>query len=367
MGHTRHIPTTPRAGETTVEEPNSHYVEIALDNHTGPSQPIKPQAYSFQFTYDRTFNITEFVELGAIIIAWYTTSSLTNNLNKSILNDAIFPFPLTVTFAQFGFIALFCFMMFTLWPQKFKLQKVGLSFVTIVLPLCISQVFAHLLTQMSLQHVPVSFTHTVKGCSPIFAILLSRYYKFNEHYTWTLFTAVMAIITGVVLSSFNEINFNFFGFITALGSTLIFSWQNAYSKKVFRDKALDHVNLLFYTAAVAFTLLLPVWLLYDLPKVLVYFSSGESTSETSGLNVAILFLLDGICHFGQNITAFTFMTRVTPLTYTVFNTFKRTFVILSAIFYFGNSVGFMNATGIALTTVGVALYNKAKLDMRGKE
>lgn len=120
---------------------------------------------------------------------------------------------------------------------------------------------------------------------------------------------------------------------------------------------MDHVNLLFYTSSFAFVMMLPMWFIYDLPHI--YAFSGLQSSRLSGL-----LLLDGICHFGQNIAAFTFMTKVTPLTYTVFNTFKRTFVIISAILYFGNSVNFFNALGIALTTAGVALYNKAKLDMR---
>jgi solute carrier family 35 protein E1 len=108
----------------------------------------------------------------------------------------------------------------------------------------------------------------------------------------------------------------------------------------------------------------PVWLILDFSKIYAFLYSTHSTSVTSGETIISLFFLNGICHFGQNIAAFTFMTKVTPLTYTVFNTFKRTFVIISAILYFGNSVGFLNSLGIALTTAGVALYNKAKLDMR---
>jgi solute carrier family 35 protein E1 len=120
---------------------------------------------------------------------------------------------------------------------------------------------------------------------------------------------------------------------------------------------MDHINLLFYTSSFAFVMMLPMWLVYDLPHIYAFENLNIHSLTT-------LLFFDGVCHFGQNIAAFTFMTKVTPLTYTVFNTFKRTFVIISAILYFGNSVNFFNALGIALTTAGVALYNKAKLDMR---
>jgi drug/metabolite transporter (DMT)-like permease len=63
-------------------------------------------------------------------------------------------------------------------------------------------------------------------------MILSRYYHVSEKYSWTLFVGVAAIIGGVVISSFNEINFNLIGFLTALGATVVFCWQNAFSKKV---------------------------------------------------------------------------------------------------------------------------------------
>jgi len=243
-------------------------------------------------------------------------------------------------------------------PSKFKCETVDFKTLkTILIPLCISQIMAQNLTQISLQQVPVSFTHTVKACSPIFAILFSIYYQFNEIYTWPLLCSIIPIISGVILSSLTEINFTLIGFLSALGSAVVFSWQNAFSKKVFRDKEMDQVNLLFYTSLCAFCMLFPWWLVLDFPKVATHLLSGEASYTSSGL--LVLFWLNGVCHFGQNIAAFTFMTRVTPLTYTVFNTFKRIFVIVAAIIYFNNSIPFLNGVGIVLAIGGVVLYNKA--------
>jgi multidrug transporter EmrE-like cation transporter len=120
---------------------------------------------------------------------------------------------------------------------------------------------------------------------------------------------------------------------------------------------MDHVNLLFFTSCFSFVMMIPIWLLYDLPHI-------YAIENLKLHKLSTLLLFDGLTQFGQNIAAFTFMTKVTPLTYTVFNTFKRTFVIITSILYFGNSVNILNVLGIALTTVGVGLYNKAKLDLR---
>jgi len=312
-------------------------------------------------TADRPFYTTEVLELVGLLIVWYFTSSFANNLTKSILEENVFPFPLSLTIMQFGFIVLFSAVLFISMPSKFKYETVDFQTLkNILIPLCISQILAQSLTQISIQQVPVSFTHTVKACSPIFAIIFSIYYKFKETYTWPLLLSIAPIIGGVILSSLTEINFTLVGFLSALGSAIIFSWQNAFSKKVFLDKEMDQVNLLYYTSLCAFCILLPWWLIIDCPTVVAHLLSGEATYTNGGLWVLIW--LNGICHFGQNIAAFTFMTMVTPLTYTVFNTFKRIFVIVAAIIYFNNKIPFLNGVGIVLAIGGVVLYNKAKYD-----
>jgi len=325
----------------------------------------------------RDINVFELFEIALLVIIWYISSAISNNLNKTILDErvSVLPFPLTLTFFQFGFISLSCLIIFKLATSSSssssshsllstRMQQLdSKTFMTVLVPLCLSQVTAHLLTQISVQEVPVSFVHTVKATSPIFAILLSIYFKFNEQYTVTLLCSIFSIIVGVILSSLTEINFTFLGFITALGSAMVFSWQNAYSKNVFRNKEMDHVNLLFYTSLCAFVVLIPVWLLYDVPRIMETVKLHDRDHYTL-LSTLGLFFLDGLCHFGQNITAFTFMTKVTPLTYTVFNTSKRIVVIVSSILYFHNSVPFLNGLGITIALAGVAMYNKAKYDQR---
>ena len=122
---------------------------------------------------------------------------------------------------------------------------------------------------------------------------------------------------------------------------------------------MDHINLLFYTSSFAFVMMIPVWLIYDLPQLMKFNAQPDV--------VVSLYLLSGVGQFGQNISAFTFMTKVTPVTYTIFNTFKRTFVIVVSIFWFQNPINIYNAMGITMTTIGVGLYNKAKLDMRANK
>jgi drug/metabolite transporter (DMT)-like permease len=47
--------------------------------------------------------------------------------------------------------------------------------------------------------------------------------------------------------------------LSALASTMLFSVQNIYSKKIMRQRVLDHLNLLFQSTRAAFLVILPLW------------------------------------------------------------------------------------------------------------
>jgi Triose-phosphate Transporter family len=90
----------------------------------------------------------------------YFSSSLSNNLNKQILRD--FHHPMTLTMLQFLFLGVFCLLVlrvFKLHPFQMISKK---KFIQLVMPLGIGHIVGHLLTAISLDHVPVSFVHTIK-------------------------------------------------------------------------------------------------------------------------------------------------------------------------------------------------------------
>ena len=52
---------------------------------------------------------------------------------------------------------------------------------------------------------------------------------------------------------------------------------------------------------------------------------------------------------------------VTTVTYSVANTLKRVFVIVSSILWFQNQITLPNGIGITLSLTGLYLYSRAKL------
>lgn len=168
------------------------------------------------------------------------------------------------------------------------------------------------------------------------------------------------------------------GVIQALIATLIFVTQNIFSKKLFNEaakaeaeggsrqsKKLDKLNLLCYSSGLAFVLTLPIWFWSEGITLLGDFLADGAVelSEKPGSfdhgRLTLEFVFNGIFHFGQNILAFVLLSMVSPVTYSVASLLKRVFVIVMAIFWFRNPTTPLQGVGIALTFLGLYLYDRS--------
>lgn len=190
---------------------------------------------------------------------------------------------------------------------------------------------------------------------PLFTVILSQIIL-RERYSKWVYLSLVPIVVGVVIASLTELSFDMIGLISALISTVGFSLQNIYSKKVLKDTGVHHLRLLHMLGRLALVMCLPVWAYVDFNVI-----RTPSLVFNSDYRVIMLLLCDGALNWLQNIIAFSVMSLVTPLTYSVSSAFKRIFVIGVSLFILGNPVTGLNVFGMALTILGVLAYNQAKM------
>ncbi|KAH0537038.1 hypothetical protein FGG08_006136 [Glutinoglossum americanum] len=321
-----------------------------------------------------------------LCIIWYMTSALTNTSSKSILTA--FPKPATLTLIQFSFVSGWCVLFdyvaqcypslrTTIPALKHGIRDPTREVIMTTLPLAAFQVGGHLLSSTATSKIPVSLVHTIKGMSPLFTVLAYRF-VFRVHYSPATYLSLIPLTLGVMLACSAEFKGNFIGIFCALGGAIIFVTQNIFSKKLFNEAAraeadgqyqqsrkLDKLNLLCYSSGLAFLLTAPLWVWSEgLTLLRDFFHDGAldlPRGEQDALGpgrLALEFLFNGTFHFGQNIIAFVLLSIVSPVTYSVASLIKRVFVIVVAIVWFGNSTTNVQAVGIALTFLGLYLYDR---------
>ncbi|KAJ4000806.1 triose-phosphate transporter family-domain-containing protein [Lentinula boryana] len=308
---------------------------------------------------------------------WYMTSALSSNTGKAILNE--FRYPITLTFVQFGFVASYCLLFMSPVLRFSKLRAPTRSILRDTLPMGLFQVGGHVCSSMAISRIPVSTVHTIKALSPLFTVAAYAL-LFGVSYSAKTYTSLLPLTLGVMLACSSEFSLsNAVGLLCAFGSAIVFVSSNIFFKKIMPtnnggalsqpSQKLDKINLLFYSSSMAFILMVPIWLYYDLP---IFLSSSDHVSHPSHghsnpHSVTYYFIMNGTVHFAQNIIAFVILSSTSPVTYSIASLMKRVAVICSAILWFNQSVHSIQAFGICLTFAGLYMYNNAKGDVEKGE
>lgn len=293
----------------------------------------------------------------------------------------IFKFPVTLTIVQFAFISAYCLLLGSPLVGFAKLRKPTAAIIRTTLPMAAFQVGGHISSSMAISRIPVSTVHTIKALSPLFTVAAYAM-LFGVKYSATTYLSLLPLTIGVMLSCSFDMASNPLGLLCAFGSAIIFVSSNIFFKKIMPTKTagsaptthrLDKMNLLFYSSGLAFLLMIPIWLYYDLFPLLNRWSSGSIQAVNrhagpSGHSVAYYFFANGTVHFLQNVIAFAILATTSPVTYSIASLIKRIAVICIAIVWFNQSVHPVQGFGIFLTFGGLYLYNKAKGDVdRGEK
>eukprot|EP01130_Rhizamoeba_saxonica_P016978 TRINITY_DN7989_c0_g1_i1.p1 TRINITY_DN7989_c0_g1~~TRINITY_DN7989_c0_g1_i1.p1 ORF type:complete len:312 (-),score=18.73 TRINITY_DN7989_c0_g1_i1:39-974(-) len=280
----------------------------------------------------------------AYLLFWYFSSSIKNTIVKKIL--LVYPHPITTTLTTFLVVACFSWI-YIISHGSYKME---LAMFRRIIPVAFTGILGHIFTQYSLSRVSVSFTHTVKATGPIFTMIIA-YIFLKKSITLPMIGSILPIVIGVSLCTATEISFSWAGFIMAFISTLLFSCQNIITKSLFGKQG-DKYKFLAYYSTFSFLLLFPVWAVFEAPILL--------NQENELYTLSSLALLAGFFSFTQSFSSMSILELVTPITYSIANTFKRIFVIGTSILYFGNVVSPLNYLGIAIAIFGVGIYSRIK-------
>ena len=328
-----------------------------------------------------------------LCIFWYTTSALSSNTGKVILEQ--FRYPVTLTIIQFGFVAACCLLIMTPAINFSKFRPPTAAILRATLPMGAFQVGGHMFSSMAISRIHVSTVHTIKVCrififhlfsaqitlkalSPLFTVAAYAL-LFGVKYSPKTYLSLLPLTVGVMLAStFDASASSSVGLLCAFGSALVFVSSNIFFKKVVPSGSqasshrLDKVNLLLYSSGAAFVFMVPLWSFTDLPRLLVALDNPAhivhpNHGHSSIHSLTYHFAINGLAHFAQNIIAFVILSSTSSVTYSIASLVKRIWVICMAILWFNQRVHPIQGIGIGLTFIGLYMYNAAKSDVEKGE
>jgi len=296
------------------------------------------------------------LRIGFYFGLWYLFNVIFNVLNKSTLN--LWAFPWTLSLVQLGVGSSYCALLWILNLRKRPNVTWGLL-RAMVLPV-LGHLAGHVLTCVSFSHVAISFAHIVKSAEPAFGAVGAALAT-GEVYPLGVYASLIPVIVGVALSAVSELTFTWWGFVTAMLSNVAFAARNIFTKITMKDYKKDETltaqNMYGLTSIMAFLFELPMAMIADRGIPSLTATRLASTAPSTVLT----YLVASACFYHlYNETSYLALAEVSPITFSVANTFKRVIIIVSAVFVFKTKILPLNAVGMAIAIVGAFLYSLSK-------
>ncbi|CAM8970964.1 unnamed protein product [Rhodiola kirilowii] len=260
-----------------------------------------------------------------LVTSWYSSNIGVLLLNKYLLSNYGFKYPIFLTMCHMTACALFSYVSIA-WLNIVQMQTVKsrvqfLKISALSLIFCTSVVSGNI----SLRYLPVSFNQAVGATTPFFTAVFAYFMTLKKE-AWLTYVTLIPVVAGVVIASGGEPSFNLFGFLMCIGATAARALKSVLQGILLSSEGekLNSMNLLLYMAPIAVMLLLPATI----------FMEGNVVATTIQLaktdfRVVWLLLLNSSMAYFVNLTNFLVTKHTSPLTLQVLGNAKELWLLWS--------------------------------------
>ncbi|XP_042481517.1 UDP-URONIC ACID TRANSPORTER 1-like [Macadamia integrifolia] len=299
-------------------------------------------------------NQTLFVSF--LIFLWYTSNIGVLLLNKYLLSNYGFRFPIFLTMCHMSACALLSYIsigLFKVVPlQRIKSRTQFFKITTLSVVFCGSVVGGNI----SLRYLPVSFNQAVGATTPFFTAVFAYLLTLKKE-AWVTYAALIPVVTGVIIASGGEPSFHLFGFIVCISATAARAFKSVLQGILLSSEGekLNSMNLLLYMAPVAILVLLPATVIMESNVFDVIIPLGRKH-----WSMWLLLSVNSVMAYSANLTNFLVTKYTSALTLQVLGNAKGAVAVVISILLFRNPVTVVGIAGYSLTVIGVVLYGETK-------
>ncbi|KAK7311266.1 hypothetical protein RJT34_09288 [Clitoria ternatea] len=291
-----------------------------------------------------------------LVAAWYSSNIGVLLLNKYLLSNYGFKYPIFLTMCHmtacslFSYVAIAWLKVVPLQTIRSRVQFFKISALSLIF--CVSVVFGNI----SLRYLPVSFNQAIGATTPFFTAVFAYLMTFKRE-AWLTYLTLVPVVTGVIIASGGEPSFHLFGFIICVAATAARALKSVLQGILLSSEGekLNSMNLLLYMAPMAVVFLLPATLIMEENVVGITLALARDD-----VKIIWYLLFNSSLAYFVNLTNFLVTKHTSPLTLQVLGNAKGAVAVVVSILIFRNPVSVTGMLGYTLTVSGVILYSEAK-------
>ncbi|KAH7672639.1 UAA transporter protein [Dioscorea alata] len=291
-----------------------------------------------------------------LVAAWYSSNIGVLLLNKYLLSNYGFKYPIFLTMCHMTACSLFSYVAIA-WLRVVPMQTVR-SRIQLLKISALSLVFCGSVVSgnVSLRYLPVSFNQAVGATTPFFTAVFA-YLMTVKREAWITYVTLIPVVTGVIIASGGEPSFHLFGFIVCVAATAARALKSVLQGILLSSEGekLNSMNLLLYMAPIAVVLLLPATLIMEENVVGVTLALARED-----IKIVWYLLFNSALAYFVNLTNFLVTKHTSALTLQVLGNAKGAVAVVVSILIFKNPVSVTGMLGYSMTVIGVILYSEAK-------
>ncbi|XP_057754783.1 probable sugar phosphate/phosphate translocator At3g11320 isoform X1 [Arachis stenosperma] len=291
-----------------------------------------------------------------VVISWYSSNIGVLLLNKYLLSNYGFKYPVFLTMCHMmmcsllSFIAISIMQVVPLQNIQSRRQFAKICFLSLVF--CFSVVCGNI----SLNYIPVSFNQAIGATTPFFTAVFA-YFMTSKREAWVTYCTLLPVVGGVIIATGGERSFHLFGFLICVSSTAARAFKSVLQSILLSSEGekLNSMNLLLYMAPIAMLVLFPATLLMEKNVI-------GTTVDLARNDIRIVWYLlfsSSLAYF-VNLTNFLVTKHTSALTLQVLGNAKGAVAVVVSILIFKNPISVIGMMGYALTVTGVILYSETK-------
>lgn len=293
---------------------------------------------------------------GSLVLLWYSANIGVLLLNKFLLSNYGFRFPIFLTMCHMSACALLSYVSIAFLKvvpmQQIKSWAQLMRIATLSVVFCGSVVGGNI----SLRYLAVSFNQAVGATTPFFTAIFAYLATFKRE-AFITYASLVPVVAGVVIASGGEPSFHLFGFMMCISATAARALKSVLQSILLSSEGekLNSMNLLLYMSPIAVLILLPATLVMepDVLDVIVLLGAKHKW-------MWLLLSLNSAAAYLANLSNFLVTKHTSALTLQVLGNAKGAVAVVISILLFRNPVTVVGIGGYAITVMGVIAYGETK-------